>query len=299
MKLFSIPALSAIMVAIFFTISPLQAATPPVEARLAKIKSATAKVVPVGNAISKPPHIWRVPGIGLSFHDCNPDCPELIVVPAGQIVLLDSAGYTDPINIKKAFAVSKFSISFAEWDACAAQGGCAASISDSGWGRKDRPAVNVTWDQAKAYSAWLTTKTGYTYRLLSESEYQYINGAGSATIYWWGDALGTDNANCQSCGSRWDGLETAPGGSFKPNTFGLYDTTGNVWSWVEDCYNPAGYNKTPTNGLPNDTVGDCNQRIRRGGSWTNDPLSLGIVERTRDVKAAASSAVGFRVAREF
>jgi formylglycine-generating enzyme required for sulfatase activity len=86
-----------------------------------------------------------------------------------------------------------------------------------------------------------------SYRLLTEAEYEYATRAGTETAYPWGAEIGKGNANCNGCGSQWDGKQTAPVGSFAPNRFGLYDMVGNVWEWVEDCVHPS-YNDAPTDG---------------------------------------------------
>ena len=107
--------------------------------------------------------------------------------------------------------------------------------------------INVSWDDAKAYVAWLSKKTGKTYRLLTEAEYEYATRAGTQTAYPWGNDIGENNANCRGCGSQWDGKQTAPVGSFSPNGFGLYDMVGNVGQWTEDCYHDS-YNGAPADG---------------------------------------------------
>ena len=126
-------------------------------------------------------------------------------------------------------------MTFVEWDACAAHSDC-SQVDDHGWGHNRQPAINVSWDDAKRYVAWLSKITGKTHRLLTEAEYEYATRAGTKTAYPWGDAIGGNNANCAGCGSRWDVAQTAPVGSFAPNKFGLYDMVGNVWEWVEDAY---------------------------------------------------------------
>ena len=108
--------------------------------------------------------------------------------------------------------------------------------------------INVSWDDAQSYVAWLSRMTGKTYRLLSEAEYEYAARAGTQTVYPWGDDIGKNNANCDGCGSRWDGKQTAPVGSFAANAFGLYDMVGNVWEWAEDCYHDS-YNGAPADGI--------------------------------------------------
>jgi len=171
------------------------------------------------------------------FRECAKDCPEMIVVPAGEFLMgsratekerEDGEGPQRKVTIVKRFAVSKFDVTFADWDACVSVGGC-PQASDSGFGRGSRPVINVTWDDAQQYVAWLSRMTGQRYRLLSEAEWEYAARAGTATAFWWGDEIGTGNANCIGCGSKWDKRQTSPVGSFKPNAFGLYDMAGNVW----------------------------------------------------------------------
>ena len=128
-------------------------------------------------------------------------------------------------------AVSKFELTFSEWDTCAAHGDCDPHVSASGWGRDRQPVFNVSWDDARRYVAWLSRITGKKYRLLSEAEYEYAARSGGQTRYPWGDCIllnGTATANCNGCDSKWGGKRPAPVGSFAPNKFGLYDMAGNV-----------------------------------------------------------------------
>src|SRR5262249_38251231 len=134
-----------------------------------------------------------------------------------------------PVTVKTPFAVGKFAVTFDEWDACVAAAACPKAGEP--WGREKMPAVNVTWEDAKQYVRWLSWLTGKEYRLLTEAEWEYAARAGTATRYYWGDEIGKGNANCDGCGSEWDGKQTAPVDSFKPNAFGLHDMAGNVWQW--------------------------------------------------------------------
>jgi tripartite-type tricarboxylate transporter receptor subunit TctC len=148
---------------------------------------------------------------------------------------LDDEGPQHAVTIAKPFAVGKFDVTFAEWDACADAGAC-SRVLDGGWGRSDRPVINVSWDDAKLYVAWLSRMTGKPYHLLSEAEWEYAARARATTAYYWGDDVARGRANCHGCGSEWELIQTSPVGSFKPNAFGLYDMAGNVWQWVEDTY---------------------------------------------------------------
>jgi formylglycine-generating enzyme required for sulfatase activity len=189
-----------------------------------------------------------------------------------------------------------FEVTFAEWDACFYLGGCSYLPGDQGWGRGRQPVVNVSWDDVQKYVAWIARRTGKPYRLLSEAEWEYAARAGSDTAYSWGDEIGRGNANCESCGSKWDNRQTAPVGSFTTNAFGLHDMHGNVWEWVQDCFR-HNYEGAPTDGLPNE-VGDCSTRVIRGGSWSTGPQTLRAADRVwqpRNFRASSSN--GFRVAR--
>jgi formylglycine-generating enzyme required for sulfatase activity len=230
----------------------------------------------------------------------------------------ESLGNEDPqhnVTIAKPFAVAKYELTFAEWDACVAHGDCVPHVSDSGWGRGRQPAINVSWDDAQSYVAWLSRITGKEYRLLSEAEYEYAARAGTQTAYPWGNKIGKNNANCSRCGSQWDNKQTAPVGSFAANGFGLYDMVGNVYEWVEDCYHDS-YNGAPADGAAW-TGGDCItfsadrekffmkagygknfvMRVIRGGSWDNDEAVLRSAHRYMLTFDLRGYYLGFRVGR--
>ena len=167
--------------------------------------------------------------------------------------------------------------------------------ADSGYGRDTKPVINVSWDDAQTYVAWLSKMTGRPYRLLTEAEWEYAARAGTTTAYYLGDDIGKGNANCNGCGSQWDGKQTSPVGSFAANQFGLYDMAGNVWQWVQDCYH-ADYNGAPTDGSAW-TSGDCGNRVVRGGSWFDVPLNLRAAVRSRGTTDVRGNGLGFRVGR--
>jgi formylglycine-generating enzyme required for sulfatase activity len=202
------------------------------------------------------------------------------------------------VTIMRPFAVAKLPLTFDEWDACTAHGDCAAHVSDGGWGRGPRPAVNVSWGHAQTYVKWLSRITGKPYRLLSEAEYEYAARAGTETRYPWGDdpeLNGQAMANCKGCGSQWDGKGTTPVGSFPANAFGLYDMVGDVWEWTEDCWNET-YQGAPADGSPW-TSGDCSGRVVRGGSWYYGSDHLRSAARLWWSAINGASSIGFRVAR--
>ena len=248
-----------------------------------------------------------VPGVGQAemeagtvFRDCA-GCPEMVVVPAGTYMMgSPEETYEMPIHrvtIGEPFAVGKYEVTFAEWDACVADGGCYGHRpDDEGWGRGNRPVMDVDWNQVQTYVMWLNEKTGKGYRLLSEAEWEYVARAGSGTRkYSWGNEVGRNRANCGECGSRWDGKQTAPVGSFGANGFGLHDVHGNVWEWVEDCWNGT-YAGAPADGSAWEQ-GDCNTRVLRGGSWLLVPRYLRSASRFWDPAGDRLNEVGFRVAR--
>ena len=206
-----------------------------------------------------------------------------VAVPAGEF-MMGSPG-TEPhrgaeaqhvVTIFRAFAVSRFEITFAQWDACVADGGCDGYKPEAPWGRGRMPVVNVDFRNAQAYAAWLSKKTGHRYRLLSEAEWEYAARAGSAAARPWGPALTRDRANYGAdpcCGPVAEGADrwayTSPVGSFPANRFGLADMIGDVWQWVEDC-GSEDYRGAPVDGSAW-TSGDCTTRVVRGSAWFQGP----------------------------
>ncbi|HUE12497.1 MAG TPA: SUMF1/EgtB/PvdO family nonheme iron enzyme [Steroidobacteraceae bacterium] len=246
---------------------------------------------------------------GDSFKECASDCPDMIVVPAGSFMMGSPAteqghqSNEEPqhkVTVAEPFAVSRFELTFADWDVCVSGGGCSAyKPNDQGWGHGQQPVINVNLRDAQQYTAWLSQVTGKTYRLLSESEYEYAARAGTQTVYPWGDDIkpnGTAMADCDGCGSKWDDSQTAPVGSFAPNQFGLYDMEGNVWEWTEDCVHDN-YNGAPTNGSAWIDGGDCSDRMVRGGAWVLSPDNLRSAYRIGTATVDRGRDLGFRVAR--
>ena len=241
---------------------------------------------------------------GERFRDC-PDCPQMVVIPAGSFRMgclnddgdcFDDEKPVRQVRIDAPFALSAREVTFSEWDACVAAGGCDGDRpDDAGWGRGDRPVINVSWDDARSYVAWLSSQTGAEYRLPSEAEWEYAARAGTATKYSWGNEIGSNRANCYGgeCGDQWE--YTAPGGSFAPNGFGLYDMHGNVREWVEDCWNDS-YSGAPSDGSAW-LRGDCAKRVLRGGSWLDEPGNLRAAYRDGYSTGNRDFNYGFRVAR--
>ena len=201
-------------------------------------------------AARRNPALSITPGSGKSFRDrltngqpC-PTCPEMVVVPAGSFTMGSPASEpqrdVDEAHVRakiaRPFAVGKFAITFDQWDACVAAGGCNRyRPADQGWGRGKRPVINVNWDEAKAYAGWLSRKTGKTYRLLSETEWEYVARAGTTTPFWWGSSITPKQANYngnytyEGGGSKGEYRQrTVPVDRFKANAWGLYNVHGNV-----------------------------------------------------------------------
>jgi formylglycine-generating enzyme required for sulfatase activity len=246
----------------------------------------------------------------------------MVAVPAGEFWMgspdgqgRDSERPRHKVKIANLFAVGKFEVTWDEWEACVAMRGCdGRPTGDQGYGRERKPVIYVSWDQAKAYVAWLSRMTGKDYRLLTEAEWEYAaRGVTSADAphppYPWGDdpadvcrhanladqsfrrAFGGDFANCD------DGhVVTAPVGSYPANAFGLHDMHGNVWEWVEDCWHPS-YKGAPDNGSAWIEGGDCKNRLIRGGSWLLAPHGLSSASRPGIATDLRYQELGFRVAR--
>lgn len=241
---------------------------------------------------------------GSAFRDCA-DCPQMVIIPAGDFLMgspPDEAmrekdeGPQHRVTIARSFAVGVYEITFAEWDACTADGGCNGHHPfDYGRGRGSHPVVDVSWQDAQAYVKWLSRKTRQHYRLLTEAEWEYAARAGSSTEYYWGTRVGQNHANCQHCGSAWEGKQPAPVGSFVPNAFGLFDMLGNVWEWVADRYH-ASYHRAPRNGRV--WTGGEDMRVVRGGSWMNEADESRAARRDASAADGRGENSGFRVARE-
>ena len=228
---------------------------------------------------------------------------EMVSIPGGSFRMGDLSGNGDdnekPVHrvTVPAFKLGKYEVTFAQWDACVADGGCDGhKPEDQGWGRADQPVINVSWNDVRAFIFWISMKTGEIYRLPTEAEWEYAARAGATTKYSWGDDIGKNQANCDGCGSLWDDYRTAPAGSFPANAWGLHDLHGNVWEWVQDCWKDS-YEGAPTDGSAW-TSGDCSQRVVRGGSWFGNPWSLRSAFRGGSARAVRGNNLGFRLAQD-
>jgi formylglycine-generating enzyme required for sulfatase activity len=190
------------------------------------------------------------------------------------------------------FAVGMYEVSFNQYDSfCEATG--REKPSDEEWGRGNRPAINVSWQDAMDFAQWLSNELGLSFSLPTEAQWEYFARAGTKGNYWTGKKLPPDAANCRDCGSRWDGKMTAPVGSFQPNPWGIYDTAGNVAEWTLDDWQP-GYEGVPSDGSAW-LNGSTGEKIYRGGAWEY-PLE-GLASATRDwaKKSDAFNTIGFRL----
>jgi formylglycine-generating enzyme required for sulfatase activity len=200
------------------------------------------------------------------------------------------------------FALSKYEITFDQWEACVSDGGCGGHRpDDQGWGKGNRPVIGVSWNDAKAYVAWLGKKTGKPYRLPSEAEWEYAARAGTSTTFSFGAKITSDQANYDASTGNSIGATglnrgmTTPVGSFPANAFGLHDMHGNVWEWTEDCWSDEYSADTPANGAPY-LSDNCGGRVMRGGSWEDYSGDIRAAARVGSGVDEQSWADGFRVA---
>ena len=266
------------------------------------------------------------PALGQTFRDCD-TCPEMVMLPGGSFRMGAVSGMKHPslpdrsgggielpvrtVQIRP-FAVGRYEVLVGEYNGFAnetrRQGkGCYASKGTSPFDEistfnpgfeqtSSHPVVCVSHQDAQAYVAWLSRKTGKRYRLLTEAEWEYAARAGTVTQYSWGNEVGRDRASCDGCGSAWDLKGTAPAGSFAPNAWGLYDMHGNAWEWVTDCWKASYRGSAPDGSAWME--GDCGARIFRGGSWGYEARFLRSAFRTWYDHGNRSDNGGFRVARD-
>jgi formylglycine-generating enzyme required for sulfatase activity len=270
-----------------------------------------------------------------TFKEC-PNCPEMAGVPAGKFVMgspmsepgrFDAEGPQHIVSVK-AFALAKTLITSEDYLVFLRTTGYQPEpcnrLLDMRWRVPSKgvayppydeeparwPASCVSWKDAHAYIDWLNkevraarpnlpNRTG-PYRLPSEAEWEFAARAGTTTARWWGDAIGTANANCNGCGSQYDFRALSNADSFKPNPFGLYGMLGNVWQWTEDCWH-KGYAGAPADGRAWSEKA-CARHVLRGGSWDNVPVFVRSAARTGSDDNGGefdySTLAGFRVARD-
>ena len=233
-----------------------------------------------------------------TFKDCQ-ECPVMVVLPTGQFVMGDARGDTTEmpahtVSITQSFAIGKHEVTVAEWNFCVLDGICSHSPDIAGTDPV-APVRNISWTDTVQYFSWLNAKTGKTYRLPTEAEWEYAARGGTKTRYWWGNQLVKGLANCTDCGGEYNRKSPATTGSFDPNPFGLHDMNGGVWEWVFDCWH-KNYIGAPIDGSAWKKE-FCQVRVLRGGSWRNDSSYVHSASRFKygaDVRYLTN---GFRVAR--
>ncbi len=232
---------------------------------------------------------------GTVFRDC-PECPEMVVVPAGSFRMGDLSGGGDSdekpvhrVTIPRPFAAGRSEVTQAEWEAV-------MGSNPSRFKGARNPVERGSWNDALEFARKLSAKTGKRYRLLSEAEWEYIARANTNTKWFCGS-----NESCVGSvawyGSNSSG-ETHPIGQKSANGFGIYDLHGNVWEWTEDCYHDS-YNGAPTNGSAWTSGSDCHRRVLRGGSWYYILRNLRSANRNGLTSTYRGNRFGFRVARTF
>ncbi|MGF1454881.1 MAG: SUMF1/EgtB/PvdO family nonheme iron enzyme [Alphaproteobacteria bacterium] len=244
--------------------------------------------------------------------------PEMVVIPSGEFRRGSpdsepgrgsNEGPQRTVRIGYQFAAGTYEVTWAEWEACVTDGGCngagpEGAGGDYGWGRGNRPVINVDWNDAQAYVQWLSRETGERYRLLSEAEWEYVARAGTTTPFYFGNTITPDQANYDGSYAYIGGpkgtyhKKTMPVGSYPRNAFGVHDMHGNVWEWVQDCWH-ENYNRAPRDGSAWMAAngGNCSRRVLRGGSWGSRPQILRSAIRNWSYPSYRFSRIGFRVAR--
>ena len=227
--------------------------------------------------------------------------PLMVQVPSGTFRMGGASGIISAdevprheVNIES-IIVSVYEVTYAEYDLFAKSSNRKLPDS-SGWDRKTHPVNNISWDDALGYTKWLSKQTGKIYRLLSESEWEYVARAGTTSPFWWGTSAGSSNAHCFDCKSDYNTSKPAKVGTYKPNLFGLYDTAGNLYEWVHDCYH-RNYKEAPTDGSVWEG-GDCEVRVVRGGAFRSPADSMRVENREKFPSNRGQYNVGFRVARD-
>jgi formylglycine-generating enzyme required for sulfatase activity len=236
-----------------------------------------------------------------TFSDCE-TCPEMVRLPAGEFMMgsptsemYRGAEAQHRVTLRP-FALGKYEVTFDQWDACVADGGCDGyRPEDNGWGRGNNPVISVSWNDATAYAQWLSRKTGKPYRLPSEAEWEYAARAGTTTAFAFGETLTTDKANFDGSPNGENRARTTAVGSFPPNAFGLHDMHGNVWEWIADCWSDEYTAETPANGAAYERP-NCQGHVMRGGSWEDYSGEGRAAARVGAFNDDAFPSDGFRVA---
>ena len=255
------------------------------------------------------------------FADCEA-CPEMLPIAPGTFTMgenpelrerlrerLKGALGRTPLAVRRVhvaapFAIGRYEVTFDEWDACVADGGCGGySPPDEGWGRGRRPVIHVSWNDAQAYVAWLSARTGERYRLPTNAEWEYAARSGVRRLYGWGREASHDFANyglpecCEGAvevNDQWE--NTAPVGQFEPNRWGVHDVAGNVYEWVEDCF--VGALPSIETDAAAILADPCDAHVMRGGAWYSDPDRISLIYNAYQTPDHRHMVIGFRVVRD-
>ena len=225
--------------------------------------------------------------------------PALLPLPTGTFMMGSERFSEKPVHfvkIERPVWMTVTEITFEEYEKFCLETS-APLPDDTNWGKKDRPVINVSWNDARAYARWLSKQTGFTYRLPSESEWEWAAGAGSGTLYTWGNSFKPDLANCRTCLSGGQSNHTLPTRSFPANKFGFHDMAGNVWEWVEDCW-VDNYNNASEDQSPRKISGKCSNYTIRGGGWNSPERQVGVTTRLGVLGDTRSNYIGFRLVQD-
>lgn len=226
---------------------------------------------------------------------------QMAAIPAGRYIMGTDASVSfqngfpaHPVQVP-AFRLSRYDVTFDQFDAFAHATHRELPI-DEGWGRGARPVIHVSWRDAQAFIVWLNQGTGRHFRLPSESEWEYAARAGTTTLYWWGNEPDPEKANTATNTGRDHYRYTSPVGAFPPNPWGLYDVSGNVWQYVEDCRHGS-FEGAPADGRPWKD-GPCDSHVVRGGGFGSIRRGMQVAARAAAGETWDSGEIGFRLAED-
>lgn len=247
----------------------------------------------IGQVLAELKAKGAAPGNGKQFKDCA-ECPEMVLVPAGRFMMGSNDDDGKPlreVTIPYPLAIGAFEVTFDSWGACVRDGKCAQRSLREDLARGRLPVITASWNDGLAYGQWLSAKTGFTYRLLSEAEWEYACRANAQQTYCGGDNL---DAVAWHAGNSGNGY-AHPVGQKQANAWGLFDMSGNAAEWVQDCYY-ANYFGAPTDGSAR-TNENCERAVSRGGAWGTESKYLPATFRNNPLKTSMSLYFGLRVAR--
>jgi formylglycine-generating enzyme required for sulfatase activity len=278
-----------------------RASAPPSAAKPEPKASAPAPVAaPVAASVAAPVAASGTSAkAGADISDCQA-CPALIAIPAGSFSMGSNASDASErpahaVSVSAPFAIGKYEVTVAQWNACADANAC-PRLSAASNPSPAAPVRDVSWDDAQVYVKWLATTSGKPYRLPTEAEWEYAARAGTSTRYWWGEQMAAGKANCKDCGPPWRADTPGNAGSFAPNPWGLYDMNGSVWEWVADCWHNS-FSGAPADAKAWDTS-NCSARVIRGGSWREGAAYMVSSSRFKYDASVRHAQNGFRVVRD-